>query len=107
MYALWNILSLVIAAASMLYAYSLFQQIMRKDAGDETMQKIARAVSADSCRWVHDPAEKANVFANAFDSKLFLRATESNVFIMEWPCQVVLSFVSVRLGGQIFRATGH
>ena len=44
MYALWNILSLVIAAASMLYAYSLFQQIMRKDAGDETMQKIARAV---------------------------------------------------------------
>jgi K(+)-stimulated pyrophosphate-energized sodium pump len=44
MYYFWNILSLVMAALGVAYAVNLFQQIMRKDAGDEPMQKIARAI---------------------------------------------------------------
>ncbi|MDO8349077.1 MAG: sodium-translocating pyrophosphatase, partial [Planctomycetota bacterium] len=44
MYYLWNILSFLIAIASIGYAYHLFTQIMRKDPGDEAMQKIARAI---------------------------------------------------------------
>jgi K(+)-stimulated pyrophosphate-energized sodium pump len=44
MYYFWNILSLVMAALGVAYAVNLFQQIMRKDAGDEAMQKIARAI---------------------------------------------------------------
>jgi K(+)-stimulated pyrophosphate-energized sodium pump len=44
MYYFWNILSLLVAVASIGYAYKLFQQIMAKEAGDEAMQKIARAI---------------------------------------------------------------
>jgi len=44
MYLVWNILSLVIAAAGLAYAVNAFKQIMAKDAGDDLMQKIAKAV---------------------------------------------------------------
>ena len=44
MYLFWNLLSLVIAAAGLAYAVNAFKQIMAKDAGDDAMQKIAKAV---------------------------------------------------------------
>ena len=46
MYLFWNILSLIIAAAAIAYAYVLFKQIMQKDAGDEKMQEIAERYPA-------------------------------------------------------------
>lgn len=44
MYLVWNLLSLAIAAAGLAYAVNAFKQIMAKDAGDDLMQKIAKAV---------------------------------------------------------------
>jgi K(+)-stimulated pyrophosphate-energized sodium pump len=52
-YYFWNILSFLIAVGSVAYAINLFQQIMRKDAGDETMQKIARAVQEGGRAFLH------------------------------------------------------
>ena len=53
MYVLWNVLSLAIAVASIFYAVTLFKQIMAKDAGDEVMQKIARAVQEGGRAFLH------------------------------------------------------
>ncbi|MFK7741411.1 MAG: sodium-translocating pyrophosphatase [Planctomycetota bacterium] len=44
MFYLWNVLSLVIAAAGLAYAVNAFKQIQQKDPGDELMQKIAKAI---------------------------------------------------------------
>jgi len=53
MYIFWNVLSLLIAAASIGYAVHLFKQIMLKDAGDERMQKIAAAVQQGGRAFLH------------------------------------------------------
>ncbi len=53
MYVFWNVLSLVIAVASIYYAINLFKQIMLKDPGDEVMQKIARAVQEGGRAFLH------------------------------------------------------
>jgi K(+)-stimulated pyrophosphate-energized sodium pump len=53
MYVFWNILSLVIAGGAIAYAINLFQQIMRKDQGDEKMQKIALAVQTGGRAFLH------------------------------------------------------
>ena len=44
MYLVWNLLSLVIAAAGLAYAVNAYKQIMAKDPGDDLMQKISKAV---------------------------------------------------------------
>ncbi len=44
MYLVWNLLSLVIAAAGLAYAVNAYKQIMAKDPGDDLMQKIAKSV---------------------------------------------------------------
>ncbi|MBL8750604.1 MAG: sodium-translocating pyrophosphatase [Planctomycetes bacterium] len=53
MYVLWNILSLLIACAGIAYAVHLFKQIMQKDQGDATMQKIAAAVQQGGRAFLH------------------------------------------------------
>ncbi|MBL8734666.1 MAG: sodium-translocating pyrophosphatase [Planctomycetes bacterium] len=52
-YYLWNVLSLVIAAGAIFYAFTLFKQIMLKDPGDELMQKIAKAVQDGGKAFLH------------------------------------------------------
>ncbi|MCC7396629.1 MAG: sodium-translocating pyrophosphatase [Planctomycetes bacterium] len=52
-YYLWNVLSLVIAAGALFYAFTLFKQIMLKDPGDERMQKIAKAVQDGGKAFLH------------------------------------------------------
>ncbi|MCR9246520.1 MAG: sodium-translocating pyrophosphatase [bacterium] len=53
MYALYTILSLVIAVAAIAYAFNLFKQIMQKDEGDQKMQEIAKAVQAGGRAFLH------------------------------------------------------
>ncbi|MCA8951593.1 MAG: sodium/proton-translocating pyrophosphatase, partial [Planctomycetes bacterium] len=53
MYWFYNILSLVIAAAAIVYAFNLFKQIMQKDGGDAKMQEIARAVQEGGRAFLH------------------------------------------------------
>jgi K(+)-stimulated pyrophosphate-energized sodium pump len=53
MYVVWNILSLVIAAGGLAYAVNAFKQIQAKDAGDERMQKIAKAVQDGGRAFLH------------------------------------------------------
>ncbi len=53
MYSFYSILSLIIAAAAIVYAFNLFKQIMQKDGGDEKMQEIARAVQAGGRAFLH------------------------------------------------------
>ena len=53
MYVVWNILSLVIAAAGFAYAVNAFKQIMAKDDGDDLMRKIAKAVQDGGKAFMH------------------------------------------------------
>ncbi|MEZ6037139.1 MAG: sodium-translocating pyrophosphatase [Planctomycetota bacterium] len=53
MYALWNIISLVIALGGLAYAVNAFKQIQAKDPGDEVMQKIAKAVQDGGKAFLH------------------------------------------------------
>ena len=46
--------------------------------------------------WAHEPAEKADVFAECFASKFVLPAPVFNEFAVEWPCRLVRSFLLVR-----------
>ena len=52
-YYFWNVLSLLVGAASIFYAVHLFKQIMRKDAGDEKMGRIAAAVQEGGRAFLH------------------------------------------------------
>ena len=65
MYVFWNVLSLAIGIASIFYAVNLFQQIMRKDPGDEVMQKIARAVQEGGRAFLHAEYKWLAVFVVA------------------------------------------
>ncbi len=76
MYVLWNVLSLAIAVASIFYAVSLFKQIMAKDAGDEVMQKIARAVQEGGRAFLHAEYKWLAVFVVVVFGLLCLGPTE-------------------------------
>jgi K(+)-stimulated pyrophosphate-energized sodium pump len=99
MYALWNILSLVIAAASMLYAYSLFQQIMRKDAGDETMQKIARAVQEGGRAFLHAEYKWLAVFVLVVFVALCMGPDDGKTQFLGWKTGVAFLLGSVASAG--------
>ena len=62
MYLFWNLLSLVIAVAGIYYAFTLFKQIMAKDAGDERMQEIARAVQQGGRAFLHAEYKWLGIF---------------------------------------------
>ena len=51
--SLYAIISILIAAAAVAFAVSLFKQIMARDAGDEGMQKIARAIQDGGRAFLH------------------------------------------------------
>ena len=53
MYVFWNLLSFVIAGAGIAYAIHVFRQIMARDQGDATMQKIAKAVQDGGKAFLH------------------------------------------------------
>ncbi|MFN9706913.1 MAG: sodium/proton-translocating pyrophosphatase, partial [Planctomycetota bacterium] len=99
MYALWNILSLVIAAAGMLYAYSLFQQIMRKDAGDETMQKIARAVQEGGRAFLHAEYKWLAVFVVVVFVALCMGPDDGKTQFLGWKTAVAFLMGSVASAG--------
>ncbi|MFO0312312.1 MAG: sodium-translocating pyrophosphatase [Planctomycetota bacterium] len=99
MYALWNILSLVIAAAGMLYAYSLFQQIMRKDAGDETMQKIARAVQEGGRAFLHAEYKWLAVFVVVVFVALCMGPDDGKTKFLGWKTAVAFLMGSVASAG--------
>ncbi|HEB53286.1 MAG TPA: sodium-translocating pyrophosphatase [bacterium] len=62
MYLLWNILSLVIAVAGLAYAVNAFKQIQAKDAGDDVMQKIAKAIQDGGKAFLHAEYKYLSVF---------------------------------------------
>ena len=99
MYALWNILSLVIAASGMLYAYSLFQQIMRKDAGDETMQKIARAVQEGGRAFLHAEYKWLAVFVGVVFVALCMGPDDGKTQFLGWKTAVAFLMGSVASAG--------
>ncbi|MBK8095666.1 MAG: sodium-translocating pyrophosphatase [Planctomycetes bacterium] len=53
LYETWNIISLLLAVGSIVFAVQLFKQIMLKDPGDEVMQKIARAIQEGGKAFLH------------------------------------------------------
>jgi len=61
-YYLWNILSLVIAVAGLAYAVNAFKQIQQKDAGDDVMQKIAKAIQDGGKAFLHAEYKYLAVF---------------------------------------------
>ena len=62
MYYLWNILALVIAAAGLAYAVNAFKQIQQKDAGDDVMQKIAKAIQDGGKAFLHAEYKYLGIF---------------------------------------------
>jgi K(+)-stimulated pyrophosphate-energized sodium pump len=99
MYALWNILSLAIAAAGMLYAYSLFQQIMRKDAGDEKMQKIAKAVQEGGRAFLHAEYKWLAVFVLVVFVALCMGPDDGKTQFLGWKTGVAFLLGSVASAG--------
>jgi len=87
-YQFWNILSLVIAAAGMLYAFSLFQQIMRKDAGDEKMQKIAKAVQEGGRAFLHAEYKWLAVFVAVVFVALCMGPDDGKTQFLGWKTAV-------------------
>ena len=61
----WNILSLVIAAAGLAYAVSAFKQIQQKDPGDDLMQKIAKAIQDGGKAFLHAEYKYLGIFVAA------------------------------------------
>ena len=61
----WNILSLVIAAAGLVYAVSAFKQIQQKDPGDDLMQKIAKAIQDGGKAFLHAEYKYLGIFVAA------------------------------------------
>ncbi|MFN3241805.1 MAG: sodium-translocating pyrophosphatase [Planctomycetota bacterium] len=62
MYVAWNIISLVIAAAGLAYAVNAFKQIQQKDAGDDVMQKIAKAIQDGGKAFLHAEYKYLGIF---------------------------------------------
>ncbi|HEX6810004.1 MAG TPA: sodium-translocating pyrophosphatase [Planctomycetota bacterium] len=101
MYYFWNILSLVIAAAGIAYAVNLFQQIMRKDAGDEPMQKIARAIQQGARAFLHAEYKWLAVFIGVVFLLLCLGPDDQKESFLGWRTAIgfVLGSVSSAAAG--------
>ena len=61
----WNILSLAVAAAGLLYAVNAFKQIQQKDPGDDLMQKIAKAIQDGGKAFLHAEYKYLGIFVAA------------------------------------------
>ena len=65
MFIIWNVLSIVIAAAGLAYAVNAFKQIQSKDPGDELMQKIAKAIQDGGKAFLHAEYKYLSLFVAA------------------------------------------
>ena len=65
MFIIWNVLSIVIAAAGLAYAVNAFKQIQSKDPGDELMQKIAKAIQDGGKAFLHAEYKYLGLFVAA------------------------------------------
>ena len=99
MYVFWNILSLVIAVASIAYAINLFKQIMAKDAGDEVMQKIARAVQEGGRAFLHAEYKWLAVFVVVVAAGLCLGPDDGKTQFLGWKTAVAFVMGSVASAG--------
>jgi K(+)-stimulated pyrophosphate-energized sodium pump len=102
MYYVWNILSLVLAALSVAYAYKLFQQIMLKDAGDEAMQKIARAIQQGGRAFLHAEYRWLAVFMAIVFVLLCMGPDDHQTSFLGW--KTGLAFV---IGASASAASGY
>ncbi|MBL8753267.1 MAG: sodium-translocating pyrophosphatase [Planctomycetes bacterium] len=91
MYYLWNILSLLVGAAAIWYAVQLFKQIMQKDAGDERMQKIARAVQEGGRAFLHAEYRWLAVFVGVVFVALCLGPNNGKDQFLGW--KTAIAFV--------------
>jgi K(+)-stimulated pyrophosphate-energized sodium pump len=99
MYYLWNILSLVIAVASIAYAVNLFQQIMRKDPGDAVMQKIAAAVQQGGRAFLHAEYKWLAVFVAVVFVGLCLGPNDGTTQFLGWKTAVAFLLGAVASAG--------
>ena len=102
MYYVWNILSLVLAVLSVAYAVNLFQQIMRKDAGDEAMQKIARAIQQGGRAFLRAEYRWLAVFMGIVFVTLCLMPNDGSNSFLGW--RTALAFV---IGATSSAASGY
>jgi K(+)-stimulated pyrophosphate-energized sodium pump len=99
MYLFWNILSLVIAVASIAYAVNLFQQIMRKDPGDAKMQKIAEAVQEGGRAFLHAEYKWLAVFVTVVFFALCLGSDDGKTQFLGWKTAVAFVMGAVASAG--------
>ncbi|HZN41901.1 MAG TPA: sodium-translocating pyrophosphatase [Planctomycetota bacterium] len=102
MYYFWNIISLVMAALGVAYAVNLFQQIMRKDAGDEAMQKIARAIQQGGRAFLRAEYRWLAVFMGIVFVMLCLGPNDGSKSFLGW--KTALAFV---IGATSSAASGY
>ncbi|MEO6596857.1 MAG: sodium-translocating pyrophosphatase [Planctomycetota bacterium] len=88
MYIFWNLFSFVIAVASIAYAVHVFRQIMRKDPGDEVMQKIARAVQEGGRAFLHAEYKWLAVFISVVFVLLCLGPDNHESSFLGWKTAV-------------------
>jgi K(+)-stimulated pyrophosphate-energized sodium pump len=101
-YVLWNLLSLAVAAAGIAYAVNLFQQIMRKDAGDERMQKIAAAVQQGGRAFLHAEYKWLGIFVAVAFLAIGLGPDDGQTQFLGW--KTALAFL---LGAVASGAAGY
>ena len=99
MYIFWNVLSLLIAAASIGYAVHLFKQIMAKDAGDERMQKIAAAVQQGGRAFLHAEYKWLAVFVAVVTLAIGLGPNDGVNQFLGWKTAIAFLMGSVASAG--------
>jgi len=99
MYIFWNVLSLLIAAASIGYAVHLFKQIMAKDAGDERMQKIAAAVQQGGRAFLHAEYKWLAVFVGVVTLAIGLGPNDGVNQFLGWKTAIAFLMGSVASAG--------
>ncbi|HEX5051111.1 MAG TPA: sodium-translocating pyrophosphatase [Planctomycetota bacterium] len=99
MYYFWNLFSFVIAAAGIAYAVSVFRQIMQKDAGDEVMQKIARAVQEGGRAFLHAEYKWLAVFVLVVCVLLCLGPDNHETSFLGWKTAVAFLLGSTASAG--------
>ncbi|MFN8826720.1 MAG: sodium-translocating pyrophosphatase [Planctomycetota bacterium] len=99
MYIFWNVLSLLIAAASIGYAVHLFKQIMAKDAGDERMQKIAAAVQEGGRAFLHAEYKWLAVFVAVVTLAIGLGPNNGTDQFLGWKTAIAFLLGSVASAG--------
>jgi K(+)-stimulated pyrophosphate-energized sodium pump len=99
MYLFWNVLSLLIAAASIAYAVHLFKQIMAKDPGDERMQKIAAAVQEGGRAFLHAEYKWLAVFVVVVTLAIGLGPDNGSDQFLGWKTAIAFALGSIASAG--------